>query len=159
MTITMIKIENLIEYVNNPRKNEAAVDPVASSIKELKKYAPCVDLIVSYADIDQGHKGIIYQATNWIYAGIVMEGKRSNYVVNGKKIHPRSIPSKNWKSSLSWIREHVDKDAIQEVTKGRHKYLYPLNKKMRKKIKALAEPYPGSVIVPNRPEKRSEESD
>jgi len=42
MKITMIKIENLIEYVNNPRKNDEAVESVASSIKEFGFKVPVV---------------------------------------------------------------------------------------------------------------------
>ena len=38
-------------------------------LKQLKKDAPMVRLVVSYADCDQEHLGTIYQATNWIYEG------------------------------------------------------------------------------------------
>lgn len=42
--------------------------------------------IVSYADKDQDHTGIIYQAINWLYLGCVCENKKDlNIMVNGIK--------------------------------------------------------------------------
>lgn len=42
MTIKEIKIEELHEYENNPRRNDAAVDKVAASIKEFGFKVPVV---------------------------------------------------------------------------------------------------------------------
>lgn len=123
-------------------KQTTTSECLSASLREIKKYAPCLDLIVSYADVDQEHKGIIYQATNWIYVGLMNEGSKSNFIINGKKMHPRSVGAKNWKVSLEWIKQHIDKNATQETTKGKHKYLFPLNKKMRKQIGMLAVDYP-----------------
>jgi hypothetical protein len=123
-------------------KQKTTSECLAASLKELKKYAPCLDLVVSYADADQEHKGIIYQATNWIYVGLMNEGVKAMFVIHGKKMHPRSVGAKNWKVSLEWIKQNIDKHATQEITKGKHKYLYPLNKKIRKQIEVLAISYP-----------------
>lgn len=123
-------------------KQKTTSECVALSLKKLKKYCPLVDLVVSYADVDQGHKGIIYQATNWIYVGLMNEGAKSDFIIKGKSIHPRSVGAKGWKVSLEWIRANVDKNATQNITKGKHKYIYPMNKKIRKKVKELAQEYP-----------------
>lgn len=123
-------------------KQTTTSECLSASLREIKNYAPCLDLIVSYADADQEHKGIIYQATNWIYVGLMNEGSKSNFIIYGKKIHPRSVGAKNWKVSLEWIKQNIDKSATQETTKGKHKYLFPLNKKMRKQIGVLAVDYP-----------------
>ena len=42
---------------------------VALAMKLLHKRKRLVKLLISYADTKQGHKGIIYQATNWLYMG------------------------------------------------------------------------------------------
>lgn len=123
-------------------KQKTTSECVALSLKKLKKYCPLVDLVVSYADVDQGHKGIIYQATNWIYVGLMNEGAKSDFIIKGKSIHPRSVGAKGWKVSLEWIRANVDKNATQNITKGKHKYIYPMDKKIRKKVKELAQEYP-----------------
>lgn len=123
-------------------KQKITSECVALSLKELKKYCPLVDLVVSYADVDQGHVGTIYQATNWIYVGLMNEGTRSDFIIKEKSMHPRSVGAKGWKVSLEWIRTNIDKNATQNITKGKHKYIYPMNKKMRKKVKDLAQEYP-----------------
>lgn len=115
---------------------------VALSLKLLKKYAPCVDLIVSYADMNENHKGTIYQATNWIYSGLVNKNVKGNFIIHGKSMHPRSVGSKNWKVSLPWIIENVDKFATQEISLGKHKYLFPLNDKTKEQVKKLSKSYP-----------------
>ena len=43
---------------------------VAISLRLLKKVCPGIELVVSYADADQGHYGGIYQAGNWIFIGV-----------------------------------------------------------------------------------------
>lgn len=115
---------------------------VAMTLKALKKRRPWLDLVVSYADIDQNHKGTLYQATNWVYTGIKNADSRGAFIVHGKKMHPKSCHSKGWKQSLLWIRENVDPDAEEFITKGKHKYLYPMNKATRKRIEILREDYP-----------------
>lgn len=123
-------------------KQTTTSECLALSLRELKKCCPLVDMVVSYADEDQDHKGVIYQATNWIYTGLMNEGKKSNFIINGRSMHPRSVEGKGWKVSLEWIKLNIDKNATQEVTKGKHKYLFPLNKKMRRRVIGLGMDYP-----------------
>lgn len=129
------------------RKHECFVSEIlAEAIRFLKKKSPDLQMIVSYADCEQGHKGGIYQATNWIYEGKT-KGERY-FIVNGKKTHTKSIHSKfkgkykDYSCSLKWIRKYVDANATEYITVGKHKYLMPLNKKMRKKLIKLHKPYP-----------------
>ena len=128
--------------LNGKQGNGNTSQALGLSLKALHREAPWVDLIVSYADLDQNHKGIIYQATNWVYTGLQNAKTVGAFIVNGKKVHPRSAHSKGWKQSLLWIREHIDPNATEFVTEGKHKYLYPMTKKMRKRIKVLAQDYP-----------------
>ena len=135
------QVLELVRVALNGKQNLTS-ECLALSLKEIKIYCPLVDLIVSYADQDQDHKGVIYQATNWIYVGLMNEGNKSNFIINGKKMHPRTLYSKNWKQSIEWIRMNIDKNAYQEITTGKHKYLYPLNKRTRKDILILQNEYP-----------------
>lgn len=107
----------------------------------LKETNPGLRLIVSYADPMQGHNGSIYQATNWVYTGITP--KQRAWKVNGKIVHPRTIQDlkpKNIKESLYMALRY--KNAEKIITEGKHKYLMPLDKKMRKQIEKLRKPYP-----------------
>lgn len=47
------------------RKNEAS-----RFVSRTLKLLPKPTIVVSYADTDQGHKGIVYQAANFIYTGL-----------------------------------------------------------------------------------------
>lgn len=115
---------------------------LAKAIKFLKEQSPNIQLIVSYADVEQNHYGGIYQATNWFYEGKT-DGEHY-FIINGKKTHPKSIHSKYGTGSqrIDWLRHNLDPNAEMYYTVGKHKYLMPLNKKMRRKIKHLHKPYP-----------------
>lgn len=116
---------------------------VALTIKAMKIMFPWVDLLVSYADKDQEHTGILYQATNWVYTGLKnADTAGSAYIIFGKKMHSRSVAHKGWKQSYLWLKENVDPNAEEFITKGKHKYLYPMTKKMKKRIQILSVPYP-----------------
>lgn len=110
------------------------------AIKFLKRACPGLRLIVSYADRAQDHHGGIYQATNWVYAGLC--NIKPSFVVHGKKMHPKSVHSKGWVQSLPWLREHVDPCAEEHRDQGKHKYLMPLGNDMRGQVAPLAKPYP-----------------
>jgi hypothetical protein len=118
---------------------------VSMTLKALQKEAPWIDLVVSYADLDQGHAGTLYQATNWIYQGLTNANQRGAFIINGKKYHPKSVHSKGWKQSLLWLRENIDPGAQEFITKGKHKYLYPMTKQMRKRVEVLSVPYPKKI--------------
>ena len=135
-------IELVRVALNGKQGHGKTSQAVAMTLKEIPKLLPAVDIIVSYADLDQDHAGTLYQATNWIYTGLVNEGTRGAFIINGKKTHPKSCHSKGWKQSLLWIRENVDPEATEFITKGKHKYIYPLDKKMRKRLQILSVPYP-----------------
>ena len=101
----------------------------------VKKSYPDLRLIVSFADPSQGHHGGIYQATNWIYAGISPPSEQ--YFYKGKWTHPKTF------RSLWANRWHIDLKSLQKrKVPGKHRYLMPLDSEMRKRILPLAKPYP-----------------
>ena len=122
---------------------------VSMSLKALKENCPLVRLIVSYADADENHLGTTYQATNWIYVGMpyfeIPGTKNDCYIVHGKKTHKRSlhwIKEKYGRLDIDAVRKYADPNAEIFRTKGKRKYLYPLDKKIRKLIEPLSRPYP-----------------
>ena len=48
----------------------------------------------------------------------------------------------NFKSLNDIDKENIDSKAELIFTKGKHKYIYPLNKKLRKACTELHKPYP-----------------
>lgn len=116
---------------------------VAVSMKILKRDMPGVRLIVSFADPSEGHHGGIYQAGGWVYAGKSPDARF--FVVRGEEMHPRTVGSSGWVQSEKWLIANVDRNARAVVKPGKHRYLMPLDDKMRKRIAPLALPYPKRV--------------
>ena len=112
------------------------------SLKFLKQKCPNLRLVVSYADQDQNHHGGIYQATNWVYDGLKNVNTVGAFIINGKKTHPKSVHSKGVKQSISEVRRLLDPNATLFYTKGKHRYLMPLDKEMKEQLKLLKQPYP-----------------
>lgn len=114
---------------------------MAKCLSKLKETNPKLRMVVSFADPEQGHNGAIYQATNWIFAGRSIASEE--YIVNGKRWHGRSL--RNSKPKNMTTKEYaLSLDKNFKVIKGSSKlrYLMPLDKKMRKILLPLAQPYP-----------------
>lgn len=102
---------------------------VSQSLKMLPK--PCC--VVSYADFTFGHNGYIYQATNWIYAGLNQIHERQIFL-DGKEIHPRTACSMGFTSITEWAAKEP-RVTLGEYTK-KHRYFQFLgNKKEIQKMK------------------------
>ena len=114
---------------------------IGCALNMLKKQSPETRMIVSFADTAQGHHGGIYQATNWIYTGAQ---EYHAYLVRGEIVHPRTLYSRFGVGgqSVPWLRANVDPEAKRLTTMAKHRYLYPLDRAMRKQIAPLALPYP-----------------
>lgn len=105
---------------------------------------PLVDkeIIVSYAEIHQGHVGTVYQATNWIYTGL--SAKRTNWTIEGVDKHCQTIADKY---NAKEIRE-IYGDRFSLVDRPRkHRYVYfncsrTRKKQLMNKLKYKIEPYP-----------------
>lgn len=131
-------------------KQESTSKALSLSLKILKKAVPLCKLIISYADKDQEHTGIIYQATNWFYVGTSMQNTTdSSWIVNRKRYHGRIISDwikakggLNGLSRKEFLQKHYDQNAKEYITKGKIKYIYPLDKSMLPLCKELSKPYP-----------------
>lgn len=125
-------------------KHEAPVSQiVAESIRQLRATNPGLRLIVSFADPDEGHHGGIYQAGNWIYNGTSPSARF--FRIKGKKTHPRSVGAMGGIQSIEWVRANLDPKAEIILTAPKLRYLYPLDKQMRRQISRLALPYERAV--------------
>jgi hypothetical protein len=105
---------------------------VAIAIKLLRKVAPGLKLIISFADPQQGHVGGIYQAGNWLYTGT--SPSTTEYLVDGKWKHHRSAFAK------SGEHHHYQKRIAPE----KHRYVIPLDKALLATIPVL--PYPKTCV-------------
>jgi len=117
------------------RKHETPVSRiVAIAIRMIKRSSPGLRLVVSYADLNVGHHGGIYQAGNWVYVG--GSAKVKQFFFRG-----------SWRNDSSLMRFLKANPAAKKTLNVRslvakHKYLYPLDEEMRLLIEPLRKPYP-----------------
>lgn len=80
------RLYELTRLVVDPIPNAASY-LIAESLRQLSEQPAAV---ISYADTEYGHVGIVYQATNWLYTGAVT-AHDSLYVVDGERLHPMTL--------------------------------------------------------------------
>lgn len=122
---------------------------VAAAIRQVREDAgPSLKMLVSYSDQDQGHAGTIYQATNWIYAGETGKYRDGWVTPAGQFIRNRSSDSSltshglGGDSKKEQVEKVYGKGLAPHYTLGRHRYLYPFTKDMKKVAEAMRQPYP-----------------
>lgn len=118
---------------------------VAETLKKLKSSNPRLRLVVSFADPEQGHHGGIYQAGNWIYNGTSSSGEEVLW--RGKWHHPRMLRATGWGTMprLARLSEKEKNELFRRKRAGKYRYLYPLDKSMRRKIEKLRIQHPHAV--------------
>jgi hypothetical protein len=113
-----------------PRNGESYL--IGRTLKLVNK-----EIIVSFADTAQGHLGIVYQATNWIYTGL--SAKRTNWTIAGLDKHCQTIADKFTSQEL---REKYGDKFTLEPRSRKHRYIYFNCDKNRKKELMKALKYP-----------------
>jgi hypothetical protein len=99
-------------------------------------------IVVSYAEIQQGHVGTVYQATNWLYTGL--SAKRTNWTVEGVDKHCQTLADKYTAAEMREI--YGDKFSLVDRPR-KHRYVYinakgNAKKKLLKELKYAIQPYP-----------------
>jgi hypothetical protein len=121
-------------------QHKSAVSKVlAIAIRFLKKQSSGLRLLVSFADPSEGHHGGIYQANGWQYTGTSPQS--FEWVLNGKRLNRRAYTGQQFGGGKSSVAG-IPKRAIKRKVQGKHRYLMPLDKEMKKQILPLAKPYP-----------------
>ncbi len=109
---------------------------IAQTLKMLKKDSPQTKVVISYADRNANHKGIIYRATNWLYQGFdIGRGDAFMYRYPNTKewLTDRAIGSKLGVNSLHGVLKKIP-DMEYKVKFRKHRYLYFLCSKKEKKL-------------------------
>lgn len=107
---------------------------LAVAVRMLRQQSPGLRLLISMADQREGHHGGIYQAAGWTYTG---ETKPDvEYFYKGKWRHHRTVTSATSAAGLK-----------SRPLPPKHRYLMPLDNKMRERVAPLALPYPKRAPV------------
>lgn len=118
----VIELTRLWIEDDTPKNSESFL--IGNTLKLVNK-----EIIVSFAEIQAGHVGTVYQATNWIYTGL--SAKRTNWTIEGINLHCQTIADK-FKTSAAIREEFGDKFSLQERPR-KHRYVYFNAKPKRKK--------------------------
>jgi len=131
----------LVRVALAPGRKSPTSKCLAISLRLLQRQSPGLRLVVSYADMKEGHLGTIYQATNWLFVG---SSKQSYLKVRGKIEHPRSLYDRFGPKgqSVPWLQAHVDPRAQRVAMPAKLKYVWPLDRTLRPQLASIAQPYP-----------------
>lgn len=134
------KLYELARMVVQTSTRNAASKLISGALAQLE--SPCA--VVSYADMEQSHCGIIYQATNWIYTGATTSHDRL-YIVDGKRTHPMTLRDRGITAPAEWAKAN----GIETVKPHpKHRYFYLVGNKYQKRAMLGKLAYP---VVPGYP--------
>jgi len=114
---------------------------LAIVVRLLRRSNPRLELLMSYSDQRHGHDGRgVYGACGWTYLGET--AREATLWIHGREVHARTISSKYKTRSLPWLQMHVDAQARRVDCPPKHRWALALSPAMRKRLIALAQPYP-----------------
>ena len=146
------RLFELSRLVVQTKTRNAASFLISRSLSMLPK--PCA--VISYADTEFGHCGIVYQATNWIYTGEVKAHDRC-YVVDGVRMRPLTIRDKfGITAPAKWAKEN-NVQTIPPMAK--HRYFYFVGDKRQKKAMRTKLSYPVVSPYPKLPAARYDDGE
>lgn len=121
----VLELRRLCLIDDTPKNAESFF--VGWSIRWLKKNTDW-EFILSYADEEQGHSGVIYRASNFKYLGKTSAGKTLE--VDGKKFHIRTLSMMDRPYGVEINRRYKEKDPNVKIieTLPKNIYIYHLKK-------------------------------
>lgn len=134
------RLYELSRVVVQTKTKNAASFLVANSLKMLE--SPCA--VVSYADMEQNHCGIIYQATNWLYTGATVSHDKL-YIVDGVRLHPMTLRDRGITDPTRWAKEN-NIEMVKPMQKHRYFFLCGTSKQKKRMLKKLKYP-----VIPEYP--------
>jgi len=111
------------------KKNEASF-LISKSLKMLPKNK----IIVSFADTEKDHKGIVYQASNFFYTGL--SAKRTDWKIKGKEhLHGQTIADefRGVKNRAEAMRNKYGDRFYLKPRPRKHRYIYIIGDKKYKR--------------------------
>jgi hypothetical protein len=132
----VIELTRLWIQDDTPKNTESFF--IGNTLKLLDK-----EIVVSYSEPHEGHMGVVYQASNFLYTGT--SAKRRDRVIEGYTIHQRGLTAKYSHEDLMG-RFGERQKMIVRPEKHRYVYFNTRNKKRKKelmgKLRYPIQPYP-----------------
>lgn len=120
---------------------------VSAAVTLLRSSSPGLRCVVSFADPAQGHIGTVYQAGNWVYTGASSLSDEVYY--KGKWLHNRMLRPTGFGTvpEVARLTTSEQADLPKRRRPGKHRYVLPLDKQIRRRVLKLAQPYPQHLAV------------
>lgn len=100
---------------------------LGAAMRQIRRDRLNVWAIVTYADECEGHRGVVYQATNALYTGVRAKGN-----LKFRRPDGMLVPTQSLKGTWPERREEAARLGWTEVRcKGKHRYVYLLKKRKR----------------------------
>lgn len=128
------KLYELARLVVQTDLRNAASLLVGRSLKLLDPHSA----VVSYADTEWGHAGIVYQATNWLYTGATRSHDHA-YLIDGKRVHPMTLRDRGVTDPKTWAKANGIETA---PPMDKHRYFYLNGTRPQKKAMLASLRYP-----------------
>jgi hypothetical protein len=111
---------------------------ISQTFKLLKREYPHIKVILSYSDEEQGHKGIIYQATGFYYQGNKNIALMPNFSVSlvgppYEWIHSRTVQSVYGSHNVEHLKKKIGHTFWRKKESSKHRYFYILTNRIEKK--------------------------
>jgi hypothetical protein len=101
-------------------------------LRYIRKNDKSIKVVVSYADPNHGHSGIIYKASNFEYLGKSSPDKGYVDKETGKVYHSRALRTKykgKYKPFVEKLRKKKEEGLLQEISlQGKHCFIFKLYK-------------------------------
>lgn len=116
---------------------------ISKSFDWIRSNDKTIKVILSFADPEQNHQGKIYQATNFIFAGLNSDTTLMpnfsvsltgpNDVGGYKWIHSRTTSSKWGSVNVEHLKKQIGRTFYRKKESGKYKYIYFLGNKKEKR--------------------------
>jgi hypothetical protein len=124
----VLELRRLVLLDDCLRNSESRV--IGYTLRWLKKNSPEVKVVVSYADPNHGHSGVIYKASNFTLAGMSGADKAFKDVDTGRVYHSRALRTKykgEYKPFVKKLREKLEMGLLEPVVlKPKYCYTFKL---------------------------------
>ena len=138
MALTRLWLSNEL-----PRNSESLC--IGILLRALKQHTN-LKFLVSYADPTQGHVGVIYQATNWLYTGL-SQGTPLYDIGDGRLYHSRTLSQIYGTHSVKYLQQRgIPVRSVPQLSK--HRYFYFLDRSWKERLKVPILPYPKAFGSP-----------
>jgi hypothetical protein len=115
----VLELRRLCLIDETPKNSESYF--VSRTLKWLRKNTDW-EFVISYADAEHGHTGVIYRASNFKYVGQTKPGKRLE--VDGKLFHARTLSMTDRPYGVEINRRYKEGDEGVKLIETLPKYIY-----------------------------------